>query len=252
MEPGHDPRLSPGKAKSGHDSFDVKGTKPSGRKQATALISEAQPGHDLGHPQADVAMQKVLPLIGKKVGPGHDLNNSKEFLPCIDKVEAGHQSDLTQSTVDVALKTKMSFVLGDKAHCFEEAISNAGPSLCLKDDEQQTFNIFMYSIKATNVAASLVNQRPVMCGYGVEATPMIGLLDIESQDSDPASWNLLTHPESRGAVATCLDSMRTSLMIGSPGIGKSFSLLYALQQALLYDRALVLLYSCRQFETYLF
>jgi hypothetical protein len=40
-------------------------------------------------------------------------------------------------------------------------------------------------------------------------------------------------------------------MIGSPGIGKSFSLLYALQQALLYDRALVLLYSCCQFETYL-
>jgi hypothetical protein len=50
---------------------------------------------------------------------------------------------------------------------------------------------------------------------------------------------------SRGVVADCFNkSKRGSIyaLVGSPGIGKSWNLIYALQQALLYQNACVILW----------
>jgi hypothetical protein len=52
--------------------------------------------------------------------------------------------------------------------------------------------------------------------------------------------SLITRPESRGVVNSCFDCPGTSVVMGSPGIGKSWNLLFALQQALLYDGANVI------------
>jgi hypothetical protein len=55
--------------------------------------------------------------------------------------------------------------------------------------------------------------------------------------------NLITFSLSRGVVADCFGHSKPGCVhafVGSPGIGKSWSLIYALQQALLYDNACVL------------
>jgi hypothetical protein len=247
----------------------VEDSKPCGKKHAVTQIGEVQPDHDLGHIQANVEnltqpllAQISLPQLGEKTGTGHDsilaqanLEGSTShyddrFLPSIDKVVAGHQPSLTQKKVTNSQAPPL--LLGDKAHCMEDAITDNGPCLWLADEERGTHTVFKYNIEATNVAVHLVNQPATMCGYGVEATHMIGLLDIKREEEHVKSWNLLTHPESRGSVATCFNTRDASLMIGSPGIGKSWSLLYALQQALLYNNALVLLYACKHSKTYLF
>jgi hypothetical protein len=54
---------------------------------------------------------------------------------------------------------------------------------------------------------------------------------------------LLTRSLSRGVVSNCFGSSKISsslAIVGSPGMGKSWTLLYALQQALLYDGACVM------------
>ena len=56
--------------------------------------------------------------------------------------------------------------------------------------------------------------------------------------------NLMTRRLSRGVVADCFaksEECRTYAMVGNPGIGKSWTLIYALQQALLYENACVML-----------
>jgi hypothetical protein len=209
---------------------EVEESTPCGMKQSLAQIGEAQPDHD----NSECSMSHCDDIT----------------LPRIDQVEAGHDPSWTEDHITEAKEPL--FMLGDKAHLIEEAITDKAPHLHLGDSEWGTINIFDYDIEATNVAVHLVNQPATMCGYGVEATHMIGLLDIKREEAHVKSWNLLTHPQSRGSIATCFDTRDASLMIGSPGIGKSWSLLYALQQALLYNNALVLLYACKNSKTYLF
>jgi hypothetical protein len=54
---------------------------------------------------------------------------------------------------------------------------------------------------------------------------------------------LITRNLSRGVVADCFEQSKkrhTHAIVGSPGIGKSWSLIYALQQALLFENACVM------------
>jgi hypothetical protein len=151
-----------------------------------------------------------------------------------------------------AIKNAVPFDVGPDAFDLEGSINeNGSPSLSLVNVDD---DVFYYDVGATDAVVHLVNQKAAMCGYGVESTSVIGLLDIEpvKRKNNPVSWNLLTHPQSRGAIAACFDTELTSLLIGSPGIGKSWSLLYALQQALLCPNAIVLLYACKGLKIYLF
>jgi hypothetical protein len=63
---------------------------------------------------------------------------------------------------------------------------------------------------------------------------------------------LLTRPESRGVIAECFQGDSTSAIIGSPGIGKSWTLLYALQQSLLYEEKIVLFFASKGNIAFLF
>jgi transcription initiation factor TFIIIB Brf1 subunit/transcription initiation factor TFIIB len=93
---------------------------------------------------------------------------------------------------------------------------------------------------ATRTVVKLVNSKATMMGADVESTD--GLDSALFQDPSAETFSLLTRSQSRGVVANCFDSSKSgsSLAItGSPGIGKSWTLLYALQQALLYENAIV-------------
>jgi hypothetical protein len=101
--------------------------------------------------------------------------------------------------------------------------------------------------KQTAFAIKLVSTNAVMLGEGIECTDLKSIpIKINLED---LSYNLLTRPESRGVVADVLHRFArepgrqsVAAITGSPGIGKSWTLFYALQQALLYDGATVLFF----------
>jgi hypothetical protein len=121
--------------------------------------------------------------------------------------------------------------------------------LCCHDG----MRIWHYVEIHADVAAHLVNEKAQMLGHGVEATKVTGLMGLDDFDRDATGgpFFLLTRPESRGVVASCFAFGATTAIIGSPGIGKSWNLLYALQQALLYDNATVLLHTDDSCELFL-
>jgi hypothetical protein len=179
-------------------------------------------------------------------GNENNSNTTKHQLQT-EKASAGHDEE--KFTLH-EIKSALPFDVGSQAFDLEGSINDDGsPQLRLRDLGN---NIFEYNINATNVAVHLVNKKAIMCGHGVESTHLIGMLGIERGVGGATSWNLVTHPQSRGAIATCFNTDSTSLMIGSPGIGKSWTLLYALQQALLYDNTNVLLFACKVEHAYLF
>ena len=95
-------------------------------------------------------------------------------------------------------------------------------------------------------AANLVNTKASMIGKGLEVTKVGYLFGIDRRvkKSSFRRDHLLTRRQSRGVVAKCFSRFAlegsTAAVVGSPGIGKSWLLLYALQQALLYEDAVVM------------
>ena len=96
---------------------------------------------------------------------------------------------------------------------------------------------------ATEWVVNLVNQDAQMRGSNVESTDVGCLLELIYDSSEQM---LLTRPQSRGVVATIFNRISearagtTTALTGLPGIGKSWTLLYVLQQALLYEGMFIL------------
>jgi hypothetical protein len=99
----------------------------------------------------------------------------------------------------------------------------------------------------TDAVCNLVNASSVMVGHDVEVTEVSSNL-IKASGLKPGDLevaNLITRNLSRGIVADCFRRSKESsdyAIVGSPGIGKSWTLLYALQQALLYRGACVVFF----------
>ncbi len=105
-----------------------------------------------------------------------------------------------------------------------------------------------FSHLQTGFAVALVNSEAELLGANIECTTL-NSIPVNVNADDNASGQLLTRPESRGVVAEIFHHFATKLrggsvsaITGSPGIGKSWTLFYALQQALLYDGATVLFF----------
>ena len=91
----------------------------------------------------------------------------------------------------------------------------------------------------TEYFMSLVNSSSYMAGEDIEVTKLVNPIFVDQFNGK----NLITRPLSRGVVADCLALSKkgsTYAISGSPGIGKSWTLIYALQQALLYENVCVL------------
>ena len=102
-------------------------------------------------------------------------------------------------------------------------------------------NPWIFSENYSQAMASLVNTPAVMIGEDMEVTKLKQYMDVD----DSQGCNLITRRLSRGVVADCFQrSQKGSIyaIVGSPGIGKSWTLIYALQQALLYEDVCVLFF----------
>jgi hypothetical protein len=106
-----------------------------------------------------------------------------------------------------------------------------------------------FSNEYTTQVTALVNAPAEMAGEDIEVTK---LADVFRVDEDNG-YNLITRRLSRGVVADCfaLSKRRSNhAIVGSPGIGKSWTLLYALQQALLYNNACVVIWFQKDGKAY--
>jgi hypothetical protein len=127
-------------------------------------------------------------------------------------------------------------------------VADGTPCLTFSEDHR---TIWDYDKKATKAVVKLISTSATMIGHGVEQTTIINNFGIDNSKS--GDKNLLTRPESRGIVGKALTGAlrETCEMVGSPGIGKSWSLLYALQQACLFDGANVCLFVSKNSTAYL-
>jgi hypothetical protein len=91
----------------------------------------------------------------------------------------------------------------------------------------------------TNIVTDLVNSSSKMVGHDLEVTKLPCEFPLDLFNGK----NLITRSLSRGVVADCFEHSKPGsvhAIVGSPGIGKSWSLIYALQQALLFENACVM------------
>jgi hypothetical protein len=114
-------------------------------------------------------------------------------------------------------------------------------------DGQGLFNVrdsylkedWVFNKNVTEIVTDLINTPAKMVGHDVEVTKLQSAFPLDNKNGR----NLITRSLSRGVVADCFEHSEpgsTYAIVGSPGIGKSWSLIYALQQALLYENACVL------------
>jgi hypothetical protein len=105
---------------------------------------------------------------------------------------------------------------------------------------------WIFSSTETRHVVELVNAKARMIGEDLEVTenlPSVFSLEYEKSKA----YTLFTRCLSRGVAASCfragLEAQSPLAITGSPGIGKSWTLLYLLQQALLYDDACVVFFN---------
>ena len=136
-----------------------------------------------------------------------------------------------------------------------------GPARILDSQEGEGGNadapvaVWQFDAATSHFCVELLQARAVMLGSDLEATKVAaprGAIDI---DPDNPSHTLLTRAQSRGVVKNALELFGraemaqqglTVAITGLPGIGKSWTLYYALQQILLYDNASVLFVAAEQ------
>eukprot|EP00550_Attheya_septentrionalis_P006582 CAMPEP_0198289198 /NCGR_PEP_ID=MMETSP1449-20131203/7477_1 /TAXON_ID=420275 /ORGANISM="Attheya septentrionalis, Strain CCMP2084" /LENGTH=677 /DNA_ID=CAMNT_0043987495 /DNA_START=20 /DNA_END=2053 /DNA_ORIENTATION=- len=125
------------------------------------------------------------------------------------------------------------------AEAMSELVVDGTPCLKFMEDHSMMWD---YSKKASEAVVKLISTPSMMIGHGVEHTTIGNNFKIDN--SKVGATNLLSRPESRGIVGKALTGQvrGTCEMVGSPGIGKSWSLLYALQQGCLFDGANVCLF----------
>mgnify|MGYP005849367565 CR=1 FL=1 len=181
--------------------------------------------------------------------------------PLANKVKAGSTQEEGESGGD-------DHVLTGKIENLKKAVDASGKALRSMTEKFETSSAWVFDHEYAESAAELVNAQAEMLGYGVEATKVnqvFGLdpeydaerLVVDAEENiEPAKRQhnpvLLTRPQSRGVVASCFGFRSVSLLMGTPGIGKSWTLLYALQQGLLFDEAIVLLFASKIEEVILF
>jgi Retrotransposon hot spot protein len=133
--------------------------------------------------------------------------------------------------------------IGQESSYISAFISNANtenPSPHLKVNESPE-RFWMYSQEYSQQISTLVNTPATIIGQGLEVTELSNFFRLDQE----SGRNLITRCLSRGVVADCFAKSHRChnyAIVGSPGIGKSWTLIYALQQALLYENACVVLY----------
>jgi hypothetical protein len=116
-----------------------------------------------------------------------------------------------------------------------------------RDEVQDGYNlIWSFDPDSTEAVCKLINAEAEMIGADVEITKVDSDFGIGEAD-DATATHLITRRLSRGVIAEALSmhAKKTRAIVGCPGIGKSWSLIYALQQLLLQDGACVLFFAAK-------
>ena len=120
---------------------------------------------------------------------------------------------------------------------YEEAFFNElGEARNEVRDDGIAPNMWTFRPKMTEHVVNLVNTPAEMVGEDVEVTHVSYSFGMVSSNKT----NLITRRLSRGVVADCFHLSKPEssyAIVGCPVMGKSWTLVYALQQALLYDGA---------------
>jgi hypothetical protein len=106
---------------------------------------------------------------------------------------------------------------------------------------------WVFSEEWTKTVCALLNTDAEMVGADVEVTKVDSDFYLGNV-KDTSSTDLITRRLSRGVVAECLTMTPrdTLAIVGNPGIGKSWTLIYALQQLLLRNGACVLFFIAKR------
>jgi hypothetical protein len=177
----------------------------------------------------DLAHGVVPPIFHAVVSKGTPLFSTAIHKLSSDPVSAG-----------TAIENRKAPLLSSLSNPYNVLFTGNPPAANSRVLDAACPGAWEFDTKSTDSVAQLINTKAVMLGADVECTD--GLKSVLFEDPSAQSFSLLTRPLSRGVVANCFDSSKraSSLAItGSEGIGKSWTLLYALQQALLYENAIV-------------
>jgi hypothetical protein len=172
---------------------------------------------------------KRLFLPNTFVSDGNTLSGRIEF--SAHSVEAGLSKSLKEST-NITIWDDNDFSYLDAffaAH--NHAIVNVQDSFLEKN--------WVFNGNISEIVTDLVNSSAKMVGHDLEVTELPSEIPVDLLNGK----NLITRNLSRGVVADCFEHSKPGsnyAIVGSPGIGKSWSLIYALQQALLFENACVM------------
>jgi len=170
-----------------------------------------------------------VPPVFHALGMPHEWLGGKKLCLSLTPVEPGEVKQESRLDLEFHARNKEEIV-GDDLKA-------------VKRIEQEGSVAWVFNKIATDWAVNLVNTDAQMRGSNVESTPVGDLSSLVVDDSEKM---LLTRPQSRGVVATIFNNISaakartTTAITGLPGIGKSWTLLYVLQQALLYEGVFII------------
>lgn len=165
------------------------------------------------------------------------------------KFEIGGREEETSTRLHLVAigEGKWKGVIQSNGKAIEEIIEYGSPNS----------KTWYYDKNAAKYAVELLNTPAEMVGKGIEVTklPFIELVETKEQHSV-----LVTRPESRGVVADVFARINehsstlglVTAITGPPGIGKSWTLIYVLQQALLYEDGCVIFFAQKRNKAFLF
>ncbi len=168
--------------------------------------------------------------------------------------------EVKEGEVAITLKRK-DFKEGGK---YKNIIDEGGRAITNIEGDTLLMNNgkWEYCAKAAEFAVALLNTPAQMVGQGIEVTKLPAFKFVDANKKEKC---LITRPESRGVVASVFKrkmdnvdgefrdiSGLTTAIVGPPGIGKSWTLIYALQQILLNKDAMVIYFRQKQKKMFLF
>jgi hypothetical protein len=173
----------------------------------------------------------------------NEMNDSAYIQLSTDPVTAG---TLAANKGGLEKDTKDKIKRDDEISYMDSFFTPNGiPRLEVEDGASQ--NKWTFDADFTSHVAALVNEPAKMVGEDVEVTHLQSTFYVDNLHGT----NLITRRLSRGVVGDCFERSEAHsiyAIVGSPGIGKSWTLIYALQQALLYVNVCVLFYFSKYHE----
>jgi hypothetical protein len=157
-----------------------------------------------------------------------------EKLPSMNRVEGGTATSSQIGEIES---------LKDYSGAFFTKKRDGGARRKVQDDNL----VWTFSDPWTAIVCQLINAEAEMIGADVEITKVDSDFGI-GKAINASTTHLITRWLSRGVVSESLNmpATDTRAIVGCPGIGKSWTLIYALQQLLLQDRSCVLFFAAKK------